>query len=667
MHPLTRIPAVLRPYLPWLGFCLLAGLVFAAYYPGLHGPFLLDDWATLPSLGAYGPVNNFKAFVSYITSGIAGISGRPLALATFLIDAHHWPADPWPFKLTNVILQLLNGFLLAWLLARLTRFQGFDRRKAAWVGMLGAGLWMAHPLFVSTTLYVVQRMAMLAAFFVFAGLVCYVAGRERLITGRRKSAYLLMVTGIAGGTLLGFLSKENAALLPLLALVLEMTVLRKGAPDPSKPATVPSLTFRSIFLWLPTAFILAYLLWQLRDISTVVPSRDFSIGTRLLTESRVLVEYLYLLVIPHAWTHGLFTVVPLSRDLLHPWTTLPAIALILALLAGAFLVRRRWPVIAAAVLFFLAGQALESTTIPLELYYEHRNYLPAALLFWPLAIWFVRGPGGRSLRYSSVVISFIVLLTLTGLRANLWGNPTRLSLTWMRLNPGSVRAVVMGANTLESLGKNRLAYQRLYIASHAHPNNISAALARVDAACRLGRATPDDVRALIRAAGHDWSRLHLLYESLSNRIGGNETCPGFGTDAIARIVTSAKNNPHYRGVHGASAKLYLLRGQLLLKTDHPDTAFLAFSSALKSRPSPDLALTASAYLLNAGYPGKAGQILDKYQMLPRHLPPVWSMRGLHRRWLDYSGWYRESYDSIENAIKEAEQKRHTVITKHSGA
>jgi len=32
-----------------------------------------------------------------------------------------------------------------------------------------------------------------------------------------------------------------------------------------------------------------------------------------------------------------------------------------------------------------ALDVLESTAVPLELYFEHRNYLPALLLFWPIA------------------------------------------------------------------------------------------------------------------------------------------------------------------------------------------------------------------------------------------------------------------------------------------
>lgn len=647
---------------------------------------MLDDWGTLAKLGAYGPVNNFDTLVSYLTAGIAGPSGRPIALASFLIDARNWPADPWPFKLTNVLIHLLNGALLAWLLAGLSRVRGLDPRKAAWAGLAAAGLWLAHPLFVSTTLYVVQRMAMLAALFVFAGLGCYVAGRRRLHAGHSHSGYALMIGGLVGGTVLGFFSKENAALLPLLALVLEVTILKntglgardsgleenphavipaqagilsehtaaEGDTDPS--SRVPSRAFRLIFLWLPSVLIFAYLAWRMRAPFAMVPGRDFSIATRLLTEARVLVDYLYLLVVPHAQTHGLYTVVPLSHGFFHPWTTLPAIVLILALLAAAFVLRRRWPVFAAVVLFFFAGQLLESTTVPLELYYEHRNYLPAALLFWPLALWWVRGRGLLWLRRATLVIAFALLLGLTTLRTTLWGQPTRLALTWMKLNPDSVRAVVVGTDTLEALGRKRLAYAKLYVITKAHPDSISAALARVGAACDLGGARPDDVRALAYAAEHDWTRQHLLYTTLSSRITSGGHCPGFGPRAMAAVVAGAQDNPHFRDDRSAQQDLLVLHGRLLLSADKANAAYRAFRTALALHPTPDAALTLGATLMDAHRPRQALGLLNEYRALPPPAPPARLMGRLHRAWLEHIGWYSESFHSLRTAIENALQK-----------
>src|SRR5574337_511790 len=112
------------PRVAGLLLCLLVLVAILAvtwwvYHPGLSGDFLFDDFANLPAIGATGPVDNWAAFWRYITSGNADPTGRPLTLLTFLIDARNWPASPYPFKVTNVILHLINGALLAWVLWKL--------------------------------------------------------------------------------------------------------------------------------------------------------------------------------------------------------------------------------------------------------------------------------------------------------------------------------------------------------------------------------------------------------------------------------------------------------------------------------------------------------------------------------------------------------------------
>ncbi|MGH8115666.1 MAG: hypothetical protein ACREPS_11535, partial [Rhodanobacteraceae bacterium] len=102
----------------------ILALTWWAYHPGLSGDFLFDDFGSLPVLGSTGPVDHWATFWRYITSGSADPTGRPLTLLTFLLDAHDWPASPYPFKVTSVILHLINGALLAMVLWRLGRVLG---------------------------------------------------------------------------------------------------------------------------------------------------------------------------------------------------------------------------------------------------------------------------------------------------------------------------------------------------------------------------------------------------------------------------------------------------------------------------------------------------------------------------------------------------------------
>src|SRR6185312_12297617 len=125
----------------------IAATVLFAYYQGLQGSYLFDDFANLASIGGTGPVNTWPTFWRYITSGTADPIGRPLTLLTFLIDARNWPADPYSFKRTNLILHLFNGALLALLLRRLGReaFKHEDRYRIDLAAVVGAGFWLLHP------------------------------------------------------------------------------------------------------------------------------------------------------------------------------------------------------------------------------------------------------------------------------------------------------------------------------------------------------------------------------------------------------------------------------------------------------------------------------------------------------------------------------------------
>src|SRR5581483_7284849 len=88
---------------------LLLFCAWEIYRPGLSGAFLFGDFANLPAWGATGPSDNASALLRYLTSGGNDPIGRPLTLATFLIDARDWPASPYSFKQTNLFLHLLNG------------------------------------------------------------------------------------------------------------------------------------------------------------------------------------------------------------------------------------------------------------------------------------------------------------------------------------------------------------------------------------------------------------------------------------------------------------------------------------------------------------------------------------------------------------------------------
>ncbi|SMG62489.1 membrane protein [methanotrophic bacterial endosymbiont of Bathymodiolus sp.] len=81
--------------------------------------------------------------------------------------------DTLPFKLTNLLIHIVNSGLLMCLLVLLwplLNFPGqFSTIQIGLSVLLMNSLWALHPLQVSTVEYVVQRMTSMAATFVLLG------------------------------------------------------------------------------------------------------------------------------------------------------------------------------------------------------------------------------------------------------------------------------------------------------------------------------------------------------------------------------------------------------------------------------------------------------------------------------------------------------------------
>src|SRR5690606_1987080 len=160
---------------------LIAVLSYALYSPGLSGGFLFDDFPNLKDMGVYGGVTNWESFYRFVFQGWSGPTGRPISLASFLLDDNAWPSHaPW-FKKTNLLIHILCGLLLCWAALLLMRnLKSINEHQAQWIAVLACAFWLLHPYMVSTTLYVVQRMAQLATLFCLAGIVLYLSGRLQL-------------------------------------------------------------------------------------------------------------------------------------------------------------------------------------------------------------------------------------------------------------------------------------------------------------------------------------------------------------------------------------------------------------------------------------------------------------------------------------------------------
>jgi protein O-mannosyl-transferase len=658
---------VIKSLVALAGFMLLT---LVAYWPGLQGSFLFDDFANLPALGATGPIDTWPNFWRYITSGTADPTGRPLTLLTFLLDARNWPADPFPFKRTSLILHLLNGVLLYALLAKLGQSLAVETRRYQTAALLGAALWLLHPLFVSTTLYIVQREAMLPATCALAGLLIWLHGRDRLIRGNIRSGVIWSVVGLGGFTLLGILAKANGVLLPFYALLIEVVVLK---PRHALPSTRAKLAHRGV-MWIlgvvPAAAILAYLtriavLGMLHGDNVGV--RPWSTAQRLMTEPRILLDYLSLLGVPHPFSSGLFNdQYAASTSLLHPATTLPAIIAILVLIGGAWRLRRNYPAWSLAILFYFAGQLLESTSIGLELYFEHRNYVPALLMFWPLGLWLADTRTLSLLKRSLMIVLPLGLALMTRASAEVWGNVHAQALVWADINPNSARAQANAAQVQMQAGHPSDAARRLEKLLTTQPDQVQLAFNLIGAHCMTGGITPDDIaaaRAAMRGSANTGSLFANWFDrTLPVAVAGD--CPGLTPVVLLDLINDGLQNSKLMDAGRQQDFLYM-RGQIALAQHQPDEALANYLRALDLQIRPGFALEAAAMLGAAGYPTQGIQLLDHYQQIKNQVtPPDFGMPMVHEWVLTRQNYWPHELTHLRNTLRE-QANEHTTSTWHS--
>ena len=417
----------------WAAASGFALLVAACYWPGLGGGFAFDDYHNIvdnPALQP--PALTLQSLWEAATSNASGPLKRPLAALSFLVNFKLFGAGAFAFKAVNLGLHLLNGVLvfalLNLLLPQVLRDGDTARRAALWT----TALWLLHPLQVSTVLYVVQRMTSLAAGFTLLALWAYLRLRLADIQGLPLNRLRHWV-GFVLAAIAGLACKETALLIPVYIGVIELCALRFERAPGLRRLMGAGVVLGGLGL---TAMVLG------SDVlERWFAARPFSAGERLLTETRVLWFYLGEILLPHFGRMALFHhFAPLSTDLLHPWTTLLACAAWLLVLITAWLARRRMPVLGLAVGGFLGGHLLESTVVPLDLVYEHRNYLPS--LGPLLGVGTTLAHIGRHQPGHARLVGLgmlLVLAAMTATRAWQWRDPYTHALLEARHHPQSWR------------------------------------------------------------------------------------------------------------------------------------------------------------------------------------------------------------------------------------
>jgi len=621
---------------------VLLSILFTCYFTysiGLKGDFLFDDYPNLEPLGTYGVIDDFDKVRAFIGSGFAGPTGRPISLASFLIDANTWPTSPYPFKYTNLLIHLINGLLLCWATLLLLINYAYNQQKAIWVAILATALWLLHPYMVSTTLYIVQRMAQLATLFSLVGIISYFKARQALKT-RPIIAYAGMTVAIGLGTILATYSKENGALLPLLILIIEFC-------NPHK-RDKPVWQWRAALLWLPSIAIAVVMLRYIDFSANPWPNRNFNQIERLFSEARIVTEYLYNLYIPQIELRGLYQDgYNISKGLLTPITTLWSILFLSALLISAFLARKKFPLFSLSILFFFAAHLIESTTIGLELYFEHRNYLAALFLFLPIAsgLYILREKIDHKLIVLIATILFALLSFFAYERAKLWSNTDELQLYWAKSSPNSPRAQNAIAGMLMEQGRVQEANQFLEQAIQSMPDsallNLQLLLQKVYAGIATEKDFLDTAQRLKRQP-FDAQAIQAI-RVLTDYVSDHQISQY--ADLTLKLIQVMDNNKQYSQFSVYERVSPYLKAKLYLIKQKPNEALVQYEKALPRYNDVEAGMMMVAELGSAGYTQQALVLIEKVKQVYRAQPKS----GLKRT--------KREYDFEVNRVEEVLRAR----------
>lgn len=393
---------------------------------------------------------------------------RPVSFLTFALNWYFGKDQVFGYHVVNLSIHILTSLFLLIFIKNLFATPEMGRQQTyspMLIATLTACFWSVHPIQTQAVTYIVQRMTLLAALFYILGMLSYV--KARLGNGLPRFHWAAWCGFFY---LLSFGSKENGFMMPASLLLVEVLFFQDFSKGKKAKILVccggiviSLLILAAAFLFLDTG-LSAMLDYQ---------SRTFTMTERILAQPRVLIFHISQLFFPLPDRFSIAHDVVLSSSVFEPWTTLPCIVLIISIILLGSYAYKWHPCIPFAVLFFFVNHAVESGFIPLEIVFEHRNYLPSMFVFFPVAVlidrmfksWFIRtGTLKRRTFVLCIAVSLMALCTATYVRNRVWKDDLRLWTDAFEKAPNNARAA------------NFIALELAWGNQSRHPNRYDMAI-----------------------------------------------------------------------------------------------------------------------------------------------------------------------------------------------
>lgn len=363
-----------------IGICLI-------YSNSLHNSFQFDDIQIVerPNLHASRfDLESLKNAI-YFTPEKRHIY-RPIPNLTLAINYYFGRLDPFGYHLVNIAVHVLCSIMVYIFLYTLLSIPSIRPRFAMEnryeIAMIGAFLFAFHPIQTNVATYIIQRMASIEALFYIISVTAFIRFRFQTpqsgMTFRKcMSVAICMIAG-----LFAMLSKENAAFLPAMLLIIDFLFFYIPSSEPRRQRL-------KVIYGVVIFFILIIVAYKgpsyLGSFFAGYERRSFTLTERLLTESRIVFFYLFILIFPNVHLLALNHDIDVSTGLLTPSQTFFAVLGIAVLLICSYKFRAKFNLLSFAILWYFGNLVIESTIIPLELIFEHRTYVPGVSIFLCMA------------------------------------------------------------------------------------------------------------------------------------------------------------------------------------------------------------------------------------------------------------------------------------------
>ena len=339
---------------------------------------------------------------------------RPVACLSFALNHYFGGLDVFGYHLVNISIHLLSSIFLFLFIYHTLNLPSLKTKYASHsysIALLATILWTINPVHTQAITYLVQRMASMAGMFCIMSMYFYLKARTTEPGG--KKLLFLILCFVSFAMALG--SKENSAILPLSIFLYEILLLQKITGQNLRKnlrlffiVTGPILILGFTFIYFQGGNIFSFL--------NGYENRPFTLVQRLLAEPRIIIFYISLLLYPMPNRLNIAHSFQISTSLFNPISTVLSIILIAGAIGYAVYSAKKQPLFSFCILFFFLNHVIESTIFPLELIFEHRNYIPSMLFFLPVAIGFCNLLELYAMkRTMKHIISVFIILLLIGL------------------------------------------------------------------------------------------------------------------------------------------------------------------------------------------------------------------------------------------------------------